>query len=212
MAAAMFSGPSLSQTRRTTQQPSTKAIVERYMEAAAKRREKFKQMRDQTIKESMKQARQQSTEQSFREALQAGNAQWRIILPRLMKVDGLQKEVKVAVGIKNAHWATTTETLPSNAGTSNTPVTTTTRRYEDWRWTTSWEKETDLTRAQKACDELVALFKSADATDEQKAEKISVLRQARQDTAKELAVAQQELRKVLNLRQEATLVMIGLLN
>jgi hypothetical protein len=213
----MFSGPSLSQTRRTPRQPSSKAIVERYMEAAAKRREKFKQMRDQTIKESIKQARQQSTEQSFREALQAGDAQWRIILPRLMKVDDLQKEVKVAVGIGNAHWATTTETLPpnsaaSNAGTSNTPGTTTTRRYEDWRWTKSWEKETDLTRAQKACDELVALFKSADATDEQKTEKMNALRQARQDTAKELAVAQQELRKVLNLRQQATLVMMGLLN
>ncbi|MEA3225228.1 MAG: hypothetical protein U9Q07_04695 [Planctomycetota bacterium] len=217
LAAAMFSGPSLSQTRRTTPRLSSEEVHRRHLEWATKRREKFKQMREQAIAEAMKQARRQTTEQSFREALKASDAQWPIILPKLMKVDDLQEEIKVAVRIKDAQWVTTTETLrgnrgASNAGTSNTPVTNTTRHYEDWRYTKSWERETELTKAQKACDELVALFDSGEATDEQKREKMNALRQIRREAAEELTAAQQELRKALSLRQEATLVMMGLLN
>lgn len=217
LVAAMYSSPSLSQTQIIRPHSSSEAIRKHQEMSSAKQMEKLKQIREQTMREAMKQSRQQATEQSFREALQAGDAQWRLILPKLMKVDDLQKEAKVAVGIRNARWATTTETLrgnraASNAGTSNTPGTNTTRRYEDWRWTKSWEQETELTIAQKACDELVALFDSGDATDEQKTEKMNALRQARQEAANELDVAQQELRKVLNLRQEATLVLMGLLD
>ena len=217
LAVTMFSGSSLSQTRRTRPRSRSEAIQKRQEMLSAQRMERLKQMREQAIAEAMKESMQQAREQSYREALQAGDVQWRIIMPKLMKVRDLQKEIGVAVGIKNAHWATTTETLPPNratpnAGASNTPTTTTTRRYEDWSWTKSWEKETQLTRAQKTCDELLALFDSGDATDEQKADKMNALRQARQDAAEELVVAQQELRKVLNLRQEATLVMMGLLN
>jgi len=129
-----------------------------------------------------------------------------------MRVDALQEEANVAVGIKDAREATSTETLRAGKAGSSTPVTTTTHSYEDWRYTKSWEGETEHTRAQRACDELVALLEADDATDEQKAEKMNALRQARQQAAKELAAAQQELRKVLSLRQQATLVMTGLLN
>jgi len=129
-----------------------------------------------------------------------------------MKVDDLQEEAKVAVRIKDAREVIATEMLRAGKAGSSTPVTTTTRSYEDWSYTKSWERETDLTRGQKACDELVALLRAGDATDEQKAEKMNALRRARQQAAKELAAAQQELRKVLSLRQQATLVMTGLLD
>ena len=55
-------------------------------------------------------------------------------------------------------------------------------------------------------------MEAGDATDEQKLEKMNALRQARQQAAKELAAAQQQLREALRLRQQATLVMTGLLN
>ena len=129
-----------------------------------------------------------------------------------MKVDDLQEEANTAVGIKDAREVTSTETLRAGKAGSSTPVITTTRSYEDWRYTKSWEQETELTRGQKACDELVVLLEADDATDEQKAEKMNALRQARQQAAKELAAAQQDLRKVLSLRQQARLVMTGLLN
>jgi hypothetical protein len=187
-------------------------MLERHMESAAKRREKSRQMREQAMKEMMKQSRQKAREQSLREALQASDAQWRIIMPKLMKVDDLQNEARAAVGIRNARWVTTTEALSEDKTGSGKPVTTTTRIYEDWRWTKSWEQETDLTKAQEACDELVTLLDGGDVTDKQKTAKMNALRQARQDAKKELAVAQQELRRTLNVRQEATLVMMGLLN
>jgi len=209
----MFSGSSLSQTRRTTRpRPRSQAMFERQAKLRAERREKSKQMRDQAMAEAMKQSRQQAREQSYREALQASDTQWPIIMPKLMKVDDLQKEARVAVGIRDARWVTTTETSRGNKAGSSTPITNTTRSYEDWRYTRSWKRETELTRAQKACDVLVALFDSGDATDKQKTEKMNALRQVRQEMATELAVARQELRRVLNLRQEATLVMMGLLN
>ena len=128
------------------------------------------------------------------------------------KVDDLQEEAKVAVGIRDAREVIATKTLRGNRAGSSTPVTTTTHSYEDWRYTKSWEGETELTRGLRVCDELVALLEAGDATDEQKTEKMNALRQARQQAAKELAAAQQELRKVLSLRQQATLVMTGLLN
>lgn len=192
--------------------PRSQAMFERQAKLRAEEMEKARQMRKQAMEKAMKESRKQAREQSFQEALQAGDAQWRIIMPKLMKVDDLQKETKVAVGIRDARWVTTTETSRGNGAKSSTPVTTTTRSYEDWRYSKSWDKETELTRAQKACDELIALFDKGNATDEQKTEKMNALRQARQEAAKELAVARQELRKVLNLRQQATLVMMGLLN
>ena len=192
--------------------PRSQAMFERQAKLRAEQREKSRQMRKQAMEEAMKESRQQAREQSFREVLQAGDAQWQIIMPKVMKVDDLQKETRVAVEIKDARWVTTTETSRGNRAGSSTPATTTTRSYEDWRYSKSWEKETELTRGQKACDELVALFDRGDATDEQKAEKMNALRQARQEAEKELVAAQQELRKSLNLRQEATLIMMGLLN
>ena len=212
LAAARLSGPSLSQTQRTGPRSSSEEVHRRHLEWAAERREKSRQMRKQAMAEAMKKSRQQTREQSLREALKARDAQWPVIRSKLMKVDDLQEEAKVAVRIKDAREVIATEMLRAGKAGSSTPVTTTTRSYEDWSYTKSWERETDLTRGQKACDELVALLRAGDATDEQKAEKMNALRRARQQAAKELAAAQQELRKVLSLRQQATLVMTGLLD
>jgi len=169
-------------------------------------------MRKQVRAEAMKQSMQQAREQSLREALKVRDAQWPVIRSKLMKVDDLQEEAKVAVTIKDAREVIATETLRAGKAGSSTPVTTTTRSYEDWRYAKSWGQQAKLTRGQKACDELIALLEADNATDEQKLEKMNALRQARQHAAKELAAAQQELRKVLSLRQQATLVMTGLLN
>jgi len=212
LAAVVLSGPSLSQTQGTAPRSRSEAIRKRQEMLSAKRMERLKRVREQAMAESMKQSMQQATEQSFREALQAGDAQWRIILPKLTRVNDLRKEARVAVGIRNARWVTTTETSRGNRAGSSTPVTNTTRSYEDWSYTKSWEQETKHTRAQRACDELVALLEADDATDEQKAEKMNALRQVRREATEELAAAQQQLRKVLSLRQQATLVMTGLLN
>ena len=114
LAAAVLSGPSLSQTQRTAPRSRSEAIRKRQEMLSAKRMERLKRVREQAMAKSMKQSMRQATEQSFREALQASDTQWRIIMPKLMKVDDLQKEARVAVGIRDARWVTTTETSRGN--------------------------------------------------------------------------------------------------
>jgi hypothetical protein len=217
VAVAAFSGPSLSQTQRTKPYSRSEAIRKRIEKLNVERSERVRRQREQAIKQAKEQAMERAWQRTYREMLEATDAQWAVIMPKLKRVCDLQREAGTAVTIKNAQWVTTTETskrkVPAaNITASNTPATRTTRRYEDWRWVKPWEQQTEVTRAQKACDELVALFRSADATDEQKAEKMSALRQARQDAARRLGPARRELREALTLRQEAILVLIGLLD
>jgi hypothetical protein len=212
LVAAMFSESSLCQMQRTGSRSRSEEVHRRHLEWATRRREQSRQMREQAMKEAMKQSRQQAREQSLREALKVKDAQWPVVRPKLMKVVALRDEAKVAVTIKEAREVTTTETVRGDRSSSGRPETTTTHSYEDWSYSRSWELETKLTRGQKVCDELVALLETGTATDEQKIEKMNALRKAREDAAEELVLAQEELRKVLSLRQEATLIMMGLLN
>lgn len=180
----------------------------------------------------IEQAKEQAREQALCEALEATKRQWRVILPPLRKVRELREQAKISVGINNAAWVTTTETTrtrrqggaggyggtsvpgrPGAAGmTSGGPATQTTRHYENWRWKKAWEGKTKLTKQEKACEELIGLLESDSSTDEQKRQKMNALRQAREEARGELAKAQQELRQVLTLRQEAMMVMMGWLN
>jgi hypothetical protein len=236
VAAAGFSGPLLSQTRSAKASPGSAAVHRRIEALSVQRRERVERQRAQEMKQAEQQAREQSWQQTFKEALDVTDAQWAIIMPKLKRVDDLKKETRSAVLIKNAQWVTTMETKRSAPGAStagpSVPPAETTRHYEDWQWMKPWVRttaqkagdgasgvgwgfgfdETKLTRAQKACDELVALFDRADATDEQKVEKMNALRQARQDAARQLAQARRELREVLTVRQEATLFLLGLLD
>ncbi|MHC4679947.1 MAG: hypothetical protein ACYTEK_14750 [Planctomycetota bacterium] len=70
----------------------------------------------------------------------------------------------------------------------------------------------ELTEGEKSCERLLVLLEDKDSRDEQIEQGIVALRQAREDAAKELAKARQELREVLTFRQQATLLMIGLLD
>lgn len=167
--------------------------------------------------ERLNRAKAQAFDQALREALAPTAAQWRMIEPKLKKVRELRDHAEVAVTIKNGLWITTTETLRGDravaaGGKPNEPLTTTTREFEDWSYSRPWESKTRLLGAKQACDELVRLIESGGATDEQKRAKMDVLRRAKQKAAKELALAQDELKKVLSLRQQTTLFLMGWLD
>ncbi len=70
------------------------------------------------------------------------------------------------------------------------------------------EKLTDL---EQATADLQTLLQDAQAAPEQIKGKLDALRAAREKTAKQLAEARDALRKELNVRQEAQLVLMGLL-
>ena len=70
----------------------------------------------------------------------------------------------------------------------------------------------ELTEGEKTCEELLALLEDENSKQEDIEQKIDALRRARENAAKELAEARQELREVLTVRQQARLVLTGLLD
>lgn len=70
----------------------------------------------------------------------------------------------------------------------------------------------ELTEGEKTCEELLALLEDKDSKQEDIEQKIEALRRARENAAKELAKARQGLREVLTARQQARLVLTGLLD
>jgi hypothetical protein len=68
------------------------------------------------------------------------------------------------------------------------------------------------TATDKAAEQLRTTLDKKDASPEEIKKQLTALRAAREQAKQELADAQQKLREILNLRQEALLVMAGLLN
>lgn len=69
-----------------------------------------------------------------------------------------------------------------------------------------------LTDGERLIEELQWLLQDLEPEPSELRQKLDALRRAREKAAKQWVRAQQELRKILNLRQEATLVMMGFLN
>ncbi len=205
LAMIVFLDSSLSQTRRSS------------MRRRPIRGQRPRRMTDAQLQEQINRAMAQAYGQALKEALAPTAAQWRMIEPKLKKVRELSDQAEVAVKIKNAKLITTTETLRGDraeaaGGKPSEPQSTTTHDRDEWRDSLHRESKARLLGAEKVCAELVSLIESGGATDEQKKAKMNALRQAKQKAAEELAVAQDELRKVLSLRQQTTLFLIGLLN
>ena len=181
-----------------------------YRELARQRRPRMsRDDRRKMIAQSMIQAR----EQSWKEALKVTDRQWRVVLPLMRKVYELRQQAEIAVKIKEAAWITEIQTKETTTdGVSTGPVTTKSRTYEDWSWDRAWGEKTEITKGEKACEELLSLFQRNNTTDEEKTQKIKALRQAREEASKELAKATELLRKELNIRQQATLVLLGWFN
>jgi Spy/CpxP family protein refolding chaperone len=70
----------------------------------------------------------------------------------------------------------------------------------------------ERTAVEKATEELQELLDSESTTPDQIKAKLTSLREAKEKAKQELAQAQQELKKILTLKQEARLVLMGLLN
>ncbi len=70
----------------------------------------------------------------------------------------------------------------------------------------------DQSQVGKSTEELRTVLENKDAKPDEIKAKLTALREAREKAKEELAKAQQGLRQGLNLRQEAQLVLMGLLN
>ena len=74
------------------------------------------------------------------------------------------------------------------------------------------EPTREPTAVEKALQELQAVLDNEEARPMEIKQKLTALRQAREKVKQELAKAQQELRGLLTARQEAQLVLMGLLD
>ena len=70
----------------------------------------------------------------------------------------------------------------------------------------------ELTEVEKIQMELQTLLENAASTPEQIKQQVTKLRAAREKSKQELAKAQQDLRQILTVRQEAQLVLMGWLD
>ena len=70
----------------------------------------------------------------------------------------------------------------------------------------------ELTEGEKTCEELLVLLEDKNSKQEDIDQKIETLRRARENAAKDLLKARQELREVLTARQQSRLVLMGLLD
>ncbi len=191
----LFAGQTLSQIQRRRR--------------PARMMDRISQRPSRTDRKAMiEQAKKEAEEQAIKEALQATRQQWNKILPRLRKVSELRKQARMAPEIKEAAWITMKKTIKYKDG----PVTTQERIYEDWSWKKSWDGKTRLTLQEKACEDLIVLLDSDNATDVQKKEKMNALRRARKEAETELAKAQEQLSEVLTPRQKAMMFMVGWLD
>ncbi len=90
---------------------------------------------------------------------------------------------------------------------SRQPVT---KFEEGWEWERLPERKApgELTECERVCEELLELLEDENSTREEIERKIEALRKIRREASEQMDKARQELRKGLNLRQEATLVLM----
>lgn len=144
--------------------------------------------------ERMAQMRQRMME-GWRDQLGASSEEWTVIGPRLERVMELNRQQMMAGGrgmMPGGGMRGPGGQFGAQAGP---------RRMGDQ----------EPTAVDKAADELATVLENRSATPEQIRQRLTALRAAREKQRQELATAQQQLREVLTLPQEARMVMAGLL-
>jgi len=145
-------------------------------------------------------------DESMKQALQATERQWKVIKPRLDKVEYLSKQARVSM-TPGYYRRSRGSSGPNNQ--QSVP-----KVEEGWKWSKSWEEKApdELSEGERICEELLKLLEDKSSKQEEIEQKVEALREVRKETGKQLARAQQELREVLTFRHEATLVLMRYLN
>jgi hypothetical protein len=143
----------------------------------------------------------QMMEQRMQEMLGATAEEWKVLGPRVMKVQELSRQtggrgpgmMVFGRGMRGGSGGPGGPGGPGGRG----PVVVMNR---------------DLTEVEKIQEELQTMLDNTSATPDQIKAELTKLRAAREKTKQELAKAQQDLRQVLTVRQEAQLILMGMLD
>ena len=138
--------------------------------------------------------------QRMKEQLGADDEAWKVMEPRLMKVFDLNRQTSGGPGRGGMMFFGR-----RGQGGQND------RGPRDGQNAPGRSPE-QQTAVDKATEQLQTALDNQAATPDEIKKQLTALREAREKAKQELGAAQQELRQILTLRQEAQLVMIGLLN
>ena len=186
----------------------------------------FERMRRMSPEEKVRYFRRMAEEQeaeAMKQALEVDERQWKVIEPKLKKVRTCRDQAFVGIGLPfQSSFTSSVAPLPGGAGGQSfggggfaggfqfqagggggTAVNSSSPRQNFDRQPTEGER---------ICEELQLLLQVPGAGPDEIRQKLDALRKARERARKQLVKAQQELRKVLTFRQQARLVLMGLLN
>ena len=135
----------------------------------------------------------QMVEQRMQEQLGSSAEEWKTLGPRVMKVYDLNQQLS---GFGRGGMFGSTRRGPQT----------------DQPGAAQGTPPRELSAVEKASDQLRTTLEDTAAKPEDITKQLAALRTAKQATKKELATAQQELRKAVKVRQEAQLVLMGLLD
>ncbi len=142
----------------------------------------------------------QMMEQRMREQLGATEQEWKVLGPRVMKVSELNRQIS---GFGRGFGG------PGFGGRRGGPMGGPQGGPQGGQ---PGAPQRELTEIEKASEQLQTTLENTAATPDQIKTQLTALRSAKEKSKQELAVAQQELRKVVTVRQEAQLVLMGMLD
>jgi len=143
----------------------------------------------------------QMMEQRMREMLGATAEEWKVLGPRVMKVQELSRQTGGGPGMMFGPMGRRGAGGPGMGGPGS-----------DRPGGRGMGMNRELTEVEKIQEELQTLLENTAATPEQIKQQVTKLRAAREKAKQELAKAQQDLRQVLTVRQEAQLILMGMLD
>lgn len=142
----------------------------------------------------------QMMEQRMQEALGATDTEWKVLGPRVMKVQELSRQVNTGgrgmMMFGRRRGGQGGPGGPDDQGGQRGPR----------------GMNRELTEVEKIQETLQTTLEDTSATPDTIKQQLTQLRAAKEKAKQELAKAQQDLRQVLTLRQEATLVLMGMLD
>ena len=168
---------------------------------------------EQRIREMQKMAEEQE-EQAMKQALEVNEAQWKTIKPKIERVKICREQASVGIGLPFSSKFISSSGSPQGQSFGGS---------FQYQFSDSSNMETadpsfqnqlnrGQTEGEKICRELLVLLEDSKSSPEAIKQKILELQQARANARKQLVQAQNQLREVLTLRQQARLCLMGLLD
>lgn len=135
----------------------------------------------------------QTQMQRVQEALQASDDEWKVIEPRIEKIESIRRAIQGSRFGNRTRRGNPNNALASPGAPTRAPAT-------------------DQTELQTASQQLQEALNNKDTKPQELKARLAALREARAQALAELTKAQDDLRDILTARQEAVLVTFGLLN